>query len=384
MKILFLTTILLCKNRNGGEVASQCFIDALRQLGHEVLVLGYLRKGDILEQNPQEVLVVDERYTETSKSKIYTIFWLFLSILIDLPYSSAKYYSNTYIKKVKKLLGTDNYDIVIIDHSQLSWLERYIQNKDKLIAIAHNVEYQMYKESSKNSTNFIAKLIYQREAHLIKAQENMLATTAKQLWTIAENDAKYFLAIEGASTTRVFTLPPASGKLPDKPISKNFDIGLLASWTWKANQEAIQWFLEFVYPHLPTNLSIHIAGKGADWLTDKYPNIHYRGVVRDAQEFMAQAKVVAIPTLSGGGIQIKTLDAIASGSAIVATSVALRGISDPPKTVQIAQQPEDFAKLIISAVTSPAMQQAFDDARDWYRARRDKFLADVAEAISEL
>jgi hypothetical protein len=49
---------------------------------------------------------------------------------------------------------------------------------------------------------------------------------------------------------------------------------------------------------------------------------------------MAQAKVVAIPTLSGGGIQIKTLDAIASGSAIVATPVALRGISDPPATVQ--------------------------------------------------
>lgn len=30
MRILFLTTIILSKNCNGGEVASQCFIDALK------------------------------------------------------------------------------------------------------------------------------------------------------------------------------------------------------------------------------------------------------------------------------------------------------------------------------------------------------------------
>jgi hypothetical protein len=68
----------------------------------------------------------------------------------------------------------------------------------------------------------------------------------------------------------------------------------------------------------------------------------------------------------------------------VATPVALRGIYDPPQTVQVAQQPEDFANLLVSAVTSPSMQQAFDDARNWYHARREKFLADVACAIKEL
>jgi hypothetical protein len=99
---------------------------------------------------------------------------------------------------------------------------------------------------------------------------------------------------------------------------------------------------------------------------------------------MAQAKVVAIPILSGGGIQIKTLDAIASGSAIVATPVGMRGISYPPKTVQVAQQPEDFANLLVAAIASGSSQLAFDDSLTWYRARRDKFVADVERAISEL
>jgi hypothetical protein len=383
MKILFLTTILLSKNCNGGEVASQCFIDALRQLGHQVSVVGYQRKGDVIEQKPPEVFVVEERYTETSKSKFYTVWWLTLSFFKSLPYSSAKYCSNTYGEIVKKLLY-NSYDIFIIDHSQLGWLQQFIKDKDRLIAIAHNVEHQIYQENSKNTSNFIGKLIYEREADLIKVQEDKLAAKAKQVWTLTQHDSKYFSTINSTEKARIFALPPGSGKLQNKPISKQFDIGLLGSWTWKANQEALQWFLQAVYPHLPANLSIHIAGKGADELIPNYSNIHYRGVVPDAQEFMAQAKVVAIPTLSGGGIQIKTLDAIASGSAIVATPVALRGIFNPPKTVQVAEQPEDFANLLVSAVTSPSMQQAFDDARNWYQARREQFLADIACAINEL
>jgi len=384
MKILFLTTILFSKKRNGGEVASQCFIDALRQSGHQVSVVGYFRKDDEFEQKPQDTIIVDTRHTETSKAKFYTVLWLGLSFLINLPYSSAKYYSSTYIKMVKKLLANDNYDIVIIDHSQLDWLERFVKTTDKIIAIAHNIEHEMYIDIAEKTNKLISKKIYTREAKLIKAEEDNLATKAKQVWTLTQHDAEYFSKFNQADGVRVFDLAPSSAKIQGKPLDKNFDIGIIGSWAWKANVEGLQWFLENVYPHLPTNLSIHVAGKGADWLTDKYSNIHYRGVVPDAQEFMAQAKVVAIPTLSGGGIQIKTLDAIASGSAIVATPVALRGISKPPQTIQVAEHSEDFAKLLVAAIASPSMQQAFDEAINWYGTRKDKFVADVASAISEL
>ncbi len=384
MNILFLTTILLSQNRNGGEVATQCFIDALKHHGHQVLVVGYLRKGDFLEYNKQDKIIVSEIYIETNKAKFYPIYWFLLSLLKGMPYSAAKYYSKNYIKVVHEFLLKVKYDLVIIDHPQLGWLVPFIQKENKLITISHNIEHEMYQELSRKANSFISKLIYKREAHLIKAEEDKLATIAKQVWTVTENDAKYFASLKGVGKAIPFTQPPASEKLLDKPLGKNFDIGLLGSWLWKANIEALQWFIEAVYPNLPTNLSIHIAGKGGDWLTGKYPNIQYCGVVPDAQEFMAQARVVAIPTLSGGGIQIKTLDAIASGSCIVATPVALRGISDPPSTVQVAKQPEEFANLLASAVYLSSTEDAFEDAKDWYRIRKDKFLHDIASAINDL
>jgi hypothetical protein len=384
MKLLFLTTILPSKKLHGSEIASQSFIDALNQSGCKVSVVGYSRKEDgVFEQTAQEILV-KEQFIETKKAKLYPAFWFILSLIKNLPYSSAKYYSNDYISVVKSFLNDRNYDVIVVDHSQLGWLTKFIKDSDKLIFTTHNIEHEIYSQHLENTHNFIAKLIYKREADLIKEMEDKLANRANEVWTLTQHDANYFSNVKKTGKVRVLDLPSGFAKLQEKPLIKKIDIGIIGSWPWRANEEGLQWFLQKVYAHLPTHLSIHVAGRGAEWLTGKYSNIHYQGFVPDAQEFMAQAKVVAIPMLSGGGIQIKTLDAIASGSAIVATPVALRGISAPPQTVKVASQPEDFANLLVSAITSPSNPQAFDEAQDWYRARRDKFIADVASAINEL
>ncbi|MFQ4142088.1 glycosyltransferase family 4 protein [Chlorogloeopsis sp. ULAP02] len=382
MKILFLTTILLSKNCNGGEVASQCFIDALKSLGHQVTVVGYLRKGDRFEHNSKETFVVDERHTETRKSKFYALLWLALSLWKSLPYSSAKYYSHAYINLINKIIFSEKYDSIIIEHAQIGWIEAYIQDKNQIIFISQNVEHEMYEEQFKRANNLISKLLYKREARLMKLQEARLSSLSQQIWTLTDHDHKSFAHLANVNRIRTFGIAPSFKNLQEKIVKKHFDIGILGSWTWKPNIEGLKWFIENVYSYLPVELSIHVAGKDADWLNGKYPNIYYCGVVPDAQEFMAQAKVVAIPTLSGGGIQIKTLDAIASGSLIVATPIALRGITHPPSTVRVAETPQEFANLIMSAVTSTSTSTTFDNAKNWYRSRREQFLNDLASAVS--
>jgi len=385
MKILFLTTILARNKQLGGEVSAQSFIDALTQSGHQVSILGYSRKDDnYFEKNSQEI-VIGQRYIESKRTKIYPVIWLLRSLIKNIPYSSVKYYSKNYIKTVKKLSLTENHDVVIIDQSRLGWLEDSIESRGKTVLIAQNIDHEIYLESYKSARNFISKQLYRREAHLVKEMEDRLATSVKEVWALTLHDSEYFSSLENVGKVRVFGVPPGLAELQlNAPASKHFDIGIIAGWAWRPNEEGLQWFLQTVYPHLPSSLSIHIAGKDGDWIVGKYPNIYYRGYVPDAQQFMAQARAIAIPILSGSGIQIKTLDAIASGSSIVATPIALRGISAPPKTVKVAEQPEYFANLLISAVNSPATQQASDAALSWTRARQDKFIADVAHAVSEL
>lgn len=384
-KVLFLTTVLPRNQRMGGEVASQAFIDGLTQCGYQVFVVGYMRPDDSFALSETEI-VIGKRPIETKKAKLFIFLWLLFSLIQNLPYSAQKYFSRHYINTVRHLTNHNDYDLIIIEHAQLGWLGRYISPKEKIVAIAQNIEHEIYLSNAKATKNPIIRWIYQREARLIKAMEDRLACTSAATWTLTEYDAKYFAGLPGTKAAIPFDLPPGL-KLPDKqPTVKHFDIGLIGSWAWRPNEEGLRWFLSEVYPHL-SEVTIHVAGRGADWLEDQYPNLTYRGFVPDAQAFMAQARVVAIPTLSGGGVQIKTLDAIASGSAVVATPIALRGISQIPDTVRVAEQPTDFAELLQSAIatTTPETSDiAAIAAREWFKQRCDSFIAALTAAIDPM
>lgn len=383
MKILFLTTLLPQQQRMGSEVASQCFIDGLRRNGHRVAVVGYMRSDDTFEPGLQDV-VVGKRYIETKNAGKYrSAIWFILSLWLNLPYSAAKYYSRDYLNVVKTQLATDQYDLIIIDHPQLGWLKALIPDADRLVTLAHNIEHEIYLSNAAMAQRWIDRWVYGREARLIKRLEDELATTVREVWALTEQDSKYFTRLAGVKA-RVFDLPPRLAEPEARSLPKEFDIGLIGNWAWKPSEEGLQWFLQQVYPHLPQSVSIHVAGRGAEWLANQYANVNYHGFVPDAQEFMAKARVMAVPTLSGGGIQIKTLDAIAAGAVIVATPVALRGVSDLPTTVQAVAQPDQFAAQLLAQMNSPQLsaQEATEQSLNWYSMRQSKFLDEIADAIS--
>ncbi|MEM6751495.1 MAG: glycosyltransferase [Cyanobacteria bacterium P01_C01_bin.38] len=389
MKILYLTTVLPSGRRTGGEIASQCFINALKQCGHEVLVVGYQRPDDTKLKNDNEV-VVEKRYIETEKSKYFPFLWMLLSLFKGLPYSAAKYYSQNYLTKVKSILQRNDYNAVIIDHAQLGWLLPLLERKSKVIFIAHNLEHQLYEAQLKNSQKYVAKCIYKREARLIQKMEDRLAASSKQVWTLTSHDSNYFYDCN--LSTFVFHLPSIRTVPPKKAVVKHCDIGIIGSWTWKANKYGLEWFFQTVYPHLPKNISIHVAGSGAGWLAQRYPNVKYCGFVPDAQAFMASAKVIAIPSISGGGIQIKTLDAIASGSPIVATTIAMRGILDYPSAIEIADEPEYFARSLMQLLaldnhcdlSEVQRTKLLDNRLTWSVLRKENFYRSIASAIDSI
>lgn len=384
MRILFLTTIIPIHQRMGSEVASQCFIDGLRHNGHQVSIVGYMRSDDTFEPGLQDV-VVGKRYIETKNAGKYrSAVWFILSLWLNLPYSAAKYYSRDYLNAVKNRLAAAQYDLIIIDHPQLGWLKSLIPDADRLVTIAHNIEHEIYLGNAETAQRWIDRWVYGREARLIKRLEDELATTVREVWALTEQDSKYFTRIAGVKRARVFDLPPRLAEPAALSLPKEFDIGLIGNWAWKPSEEGLQWFLQQVYPHLPQSISIHVAGRGAEWLINQYANVNYHGFVPDAQEFMAKARVMAVPTLSGGGIQIKTLDAIAAGAVIVATPVALRGVSDLPTTVQAVEQPDQFAAQLLAQMRSPQLsaQEATEQSLNWYSIRQSKFLDEIADAIN--
>jgi glycosyltransferase involved in cell wall biosynthesis len=159
---------------------------------------------------------------------------------------------------------------------------------------------------------------------------------------------------------------------------------MIGSWIWKPNADGLCHFFDHVYPHLPSHLSIRVAGRGAEWLKDKYPNVEYLGFVENAQQFLSEARVIAISSIRGGGIQIKTLEAIGMGLPVVTTPFALRGIASVPTTVQIAESPEQFADYLQSAIAQPVTAADLDSVKVWVQNRHTHFLNRVDKALKSL
>jgi polysaccharide biosynthesis protein PslH len=383
MKALFLApTLPSTQKQTGADIACQSFITALVENGYDVTVLGYLRIGETLSQSNYTAVPVGTCHVETKEAKLSVLLWLFKSFTLNLPYTTARYYSKNYIHAVKKYLSQSNFDVIVLEHNyQIGWIEPYISDKSKLFMIVHNVENQIYQDRANESRNFAVKWLYQRESNLIKDIEDHLTQVAKETWALTDNDARFFASVKGASSVRTLGLPPSLGNLPEIPLDKAYDIGLIGSWIWKPNGDGLRWFFQEVYPLLPKDFMIEVAGRGAEWLEGRFPNVICRGFVPDAKVFMAQSRVIAIPSIAGGGIQIKTLNSIGLGLPIVATHFALRGIDNPPSFVVAAKDPQAFAQALVD-LTRASTQKNPGEALAWAEERKESFIQGVKEAIN--
>jgi glycosyltransferase involved in cell wall biosynthesis len=94
-----------------------------------------------------------------------------------------------------------------------------------------------------------------------------------------------------------------------------------------------------------------VAGKGVppQLLAGANRSIRFLGVVPDAFEFVRTSAVVVVPLLSGGGIKIKTLEAMASGCPIVTTSIGAEETgAQHGQHMMIADNAEAFAAHVIT------------------------------------
>jgi hypothetical protein len=130
-------------------------------------------------------------------------------------------------------------------------------------------------------------------------------------------------------------------------------------------------------------LSIEVAGRGADWLLQRFPNVKYRGFVSSAEEFMLKAKVIAIPSITGGGIQIKTLNSICLGLPIVATTFALRGISCLPDFVKFSDEPVEFSNLLLQSISSFEFLSSYEEGNNWALSRKARLKASLSDSFSK-
>lgn len=357
--------------RSGGEVVSQAFIDAITDAGHDVTVVGWIPHGFTLQDRPgpERIVPAGTRHIETATApRADKAAWLASAFARRLPYSAAKYRSRSYLQA-----AAGSADVTLVDHAQVGWAA---PASGRVIYVAHNAEHALYGEASAGRSGLAARVL-RREARLIGRIERDLVDCADSVWALTADDAGALRDL-GANDVTVFAVP---GRAPGRTDAVEREgVRLIGNWTWGPNASGLRWFASEVAPLLPEATPVVVAGAGADWLeTD--PRIRYEGRVADADAFLAGARVVAVPSLAGSGVQVRTLDAIAAGAWLVATPTALRGIADPPPSVAVAQDPAGFARELERLTTATESERPSDESLAWSARRGEAFAAQVRNAI---
>jgi glycosyltransferase involved in cell wall biosynthesis len=380
MRVLFATTVIPRHAGSGGDLVSLAMVEALRQFGCEVIVLGYLRPGDAAVD--RDTVVAGQRPIETSASRGRASIWMARSLIFGRPYTAEKFQGGRYARLMRQLVAERRFDVVCVDHTQMAWVLDWLPKKMPVWLLMHNAESDLYAQSADFQRLMPARLLYRRESRKLKMLEKSAATRAEKIFGLSPADRDAIRAVAPEAHVTVLPVMPDLKGAPRPTVGEpHFDVALLATWSWLPNLHALRWFLEEVYPHLPRNLSIHVAGAGAEPLLAGIAGITYRGFVPNVAAFLSGAKVVAVPTRYGSGVETKMLTAIACGCPIVATSASTRGLGPLPAYVTIADDAAHFAQFLTEKAEAAEVPVRMAAALSWCRDRREAFLSTIRHAL---
>ncbi len=145
----------------------------------------------------------------------------------------------------------------------------------------------------------------------------------------------------------------------------------IGSFAHLPNLMALQYFLREVWPKLAEFQPVlHvIAGQRHAYFLDHYrkrvdldpcvPGVELEGFVADPRPAYARAAIVIAPLVASAGTNIKILEAMAMGKAIVSTPAGINGL-DVAEDVVVAQSGEDMAAAIARLIRDPERRRALE------------------------
>jgi glycosyltransferase involved in cell wall biosynthesis len=121
----------------------------------------------------------------------------------------------------------------------------------------------------------------------------------------------------------------------------------------KFNRDGMRWFMESVYPLLPSNIRIAVVGGVCRFLEPR-DNIALIPRVRELDELYRQSRLAFCPLQGGSGLKVKVVEALSFGKPVITTSYGLSGILQKHNNgCYLADSHEDFAAGISKLLDDP-------------------------------
>ena len=299
------------------------------------------------------------------------------SIFMRKSYHIERFNSKDMASKLEHILRHENFDII---HLESIYVTPYLDvirkySKAKVVIRMHNIEHQIWERLADNESNLMMKMVYRMNKKQLEHVENTILKKMDGYMTISDPDFQYFQKTAPAVPGVVipFGIDMENYELEDDYIASDKpSLCHIGSMNWSPNMEGIEWFLDEVWPQIHEahpELQFTVAGHGTpDKLLQRQdPNVQFVGAVPSANEFMLDHDMMIVPLLSGSGIRVKIVEAMALGRVVITTSVGAEGLDvENGKHLFIADTPEEFLSVIDKCIQTPDICSIIsENARDF-------------------
>jgi len=138
--------------------------------------------------------------------------------------------------------------------------------------------------------------------------------------------------------------------------------GFAGSFGHRPNLEGLAWFLQSVWPLVraqrPASTFV-VAGRNppADLVASAGEGVEFAGFVPDIYDFYAANAVTVVPLVSGGGVKIKTVEAMLAGSAVVSTRIGIEGTdSRHGEHAIVHDDAAEFARAVVRVLDDDTLR----------------------------
>ena len=276
------------------------------------------------------------------------------------PFSVIAHRSSAFGRRVEDLAHSAAIDVLHVDTIALA---PFVPQNCALPTVLthHNIESVLMARRAAVETRPAAKWFLQREAAKLRAYEATVSPTFDTNVVMSAQDEAVLREMAAGLRTSIVPNGVDIDYFTPDGATETPALIYTGGMNMFANRDAVMHFLKDIWPLIVTqhpDLRFYAVGQDPPRelmaLAEADPRIEVTGFVDDIRPFVRKSAVYIVPLRIGGGTRLKVLDAMASGKAIVSTSIGCEGIdARDGEHLITADSPDAFARETIALLRSP-------------------------------
>jgi glycosyltransferase involved in cell wall biosynthesis len=286
------------------------------------------------------------------------------------PYAVTKFTSKKVQRLVNDWMTQNRFDVAICDFLAASLnFPRTLETPTVLFQ--HNVESALWQRQAEHAPDFVRGLAFKMEAAKMLAYERAAVRRFHHVIAVSDHDREQMMKwVDASSITVVPTgvdIKKYAAAKDETKLNRSLVL-FLGSMDWEPNIDGVKYFCRDIWPQVQSSVKgarFRIVGR------DPHPqvrrlaseSVEVTGTVPSVVEHLREAAVVVVPLRIGGGTRLKIFEAMATGKAVVSTTIGAEGLDvHHGQDILLADDAKAFADAVISILSEEEKRKSFERA----------------------